>query len=188
MTKSTATCTVVLFLLLTNLLSAQTSALSSISMIPEKSIIESAAASENLKTLMAIIRAADLEDILSNDGPFTVFAPSDTAFQKFSKEKMAHLFHPANKKELFALLTYHIVAGNFTGAKILKALSQGEGEASFTTIQGTEIKATLRGIDIILTDHLGNSAAITTADAAQCNGVIHEIDGVIVPKSGNFLP
>lgn len=147
----------------------------------DRSIIESAEASENLKTLMQIVRAAHMEVILDKDGPFTLFAPSDEAFKRFSKEKINQLLRPENKGELFSLLTYHLVAGNFTGAKILKALSQGNGKTSFTTMQGTEIRASISGIDIILTDSLGNSAKITTADAAQCNGVIHEIDGVIVP-------
>lgn len=147
-----------------------------------KSIIERASASENLKTLLAAVRAADLAEILDNDGPFTVFAPSDMAFKKFSKEKIAYLLLPENKKELFSLLSYHIVAGNFTASRILRALIQGNGKTTFTSVQGTEITASISGIDIVLTDHFGNSAKITAADLSQCNGVIHEIDSVILPN------
>ncbi len=148
----------------------------------EKSIVESAASSAKFKTLWAAVHAAELEDLLDTDGPFTVFAPSDMAFSKLSKEKIAHLLLPENKNELFSLLTYHIVAGNFSASKILQALSQGNGRTSFTTIQGTEIMASMSGINIVLTDHFGNSATITTADSNQCNGVIHEIDGVFAPN------
>ena len=145
-------------------------------------IIESTAGSENHKTLFAAVRAADLEATLESDGPFTVFAPSDLAFKKLSSEKISNLLLPENKSELKAVLSYHIVAGNLTASKILKAMCRGAGTASFTTIQGDEIIASMDGIDIVLTDCCGNSARITTADANQCNGVIHVIDSVIMPK------
>lgn len=147
-----------------------------------QSIVKHTENSKNHKTLLAAIKAADLEDILSYDGPFTVFAPSDTAFRKLSKYKLAELLHPENKKELQALMTYHIVAGNFSASKILKAMCQGEGKASFTTVQGDELVATMQGTDIILTDNNGNIAKITTADSNQCNGVVHEIDSVFRPS------
>lgn len=150
-------------------------------MDPEKSIIKNTKTSENHKTLLAAMKAADLEEILDYAGPFTVFAPSDLAFEKLPKEKVAELLSPNNKKELKALLTYHIVAGNFSASKILKAMCRGNGKASFTTVQGDELTFTMEGVDIILTDNLGNKAKITTADANQCNGVIHQIDSVIRP-------
>lgn len=148
----------------------------------DNTIIESTEGSENHKTLYAAVRAADLEETLESDGPFTVFAPSDFAFKKLSKDKIAALLRPENKKELKAVLSYHIVAGNLTASKILKAMCRGAGTATFTTIQGDEISASMDGIDIVLTDRNGNSAKITTADANQCNGVIHVIDSVIMPK------
>jgi len=150
--------------------------------VVDNTIIESTEGSENHKTLLAAVRAADLEETLESDGPFTVFAPSDIAFKKLSSEKIAELLLPENKKELKSVLSYHIVAGKLTASKILKAMCRGAGAASFTTIQGDEIRATMDGIDIVLTDCYGNSARITTADANQCNGVIHVIDSVIMPK------
>ncbi len=150
-------------------------------MDPEQSILKNTEGSENHKTLLAAMRAADLEEILGFDGPFTVFAPSDQAFDKLSKEKITKLLLPENKKELHELMTYHIVAGKFSASKILKAMCRGAGSASFTTVQGDEIVATMQGVDIVLTDNMGNSARITIADANQCNGVIHEIDSVIRP-------
>ncbi|WP_461444160.1 fasciclin domain-containing protein [Maribacter sp.] len=151
-------------------------------MDPEKSILKNTESSKNHQMLLAVMRASDLEEILGQSGPFTVFAPSDTAFEKLSKAKIDALLLPENKKELQSLMRYHIIAGNFSASKILKAMCRGAGKASFTTVQGDEITASMQGLDIILTDNLGNTARITTADYNQCNGVIHEIDSVIRPS------
>lgn len=148
----------------------------------EKNIVETTGDSDNHKILMAAVRATDLEDVLGQSGPFTVFAPSDNAFAKFSEEELQKLFLLENRKELKSLLTYHIVAGNFSASKILRALCSGKGKTTFTTVQGTKIHASFVGTDIVLTDSFGNSAKITEADAKQSNGVIHEIDSVILPS------
>ena len=148
----------------------------------DPSIAESTARSENHTTLLAAVVAAELEDTLSYDGPFTVFAPSDAAFENWSSEKVSALLKPENRKELQSLITYHMVAGKFTASRILRELCRGEGKASFTTVQGKEIRASMEGINIVLTDEFGNAARITVADSNQCNGVIHEIDRVILPK------
>ncbi|NNF18619.1 MAG: fasciclin domain-containing protein [Flavobacteriaceae bacterium] len=149
---------------------------------PAYSIVESAGESEEHKTLMAAVMAAGLTDRLHSQGPYTVFAPSDQAFETLSSERLERLLLPENKQELKALLTYHMIAGKFTASDILKALCRGEGSASFTTLEGNTLRATMDGIDIVLTDCLGNTARITTADADQCNGVIHVIDRVIAPR------
>lgn len=149
---------------------------------PDKSIITNTQTSNNHKTLLVALKAANLEHILSYDGPFTVFAPSDMAFEKLSDLEIERLLDPKNKKELHEVLTYHMVAGNFSAAKILMAMCRGNGTATFTTVQGDDITATMNGLDIILTDVLGHTAKITMADSNQCNGVIHEIDSVILPK------
>ncbi|RKN81474.1 fasciclin domain-containing protein [Ulvibacterium marinum] len=163
-----------------NITSTNSAALLS-KMDPEKSIISNTENSKNHRTLSAVIKAADLEETLGYDGPFTVFAPSDKAFEEFSLRKALHLLDSENKEDLKALLTYHIIAGKFTTSQILRAMCRGNGRATFTTVQGKEVVVTMEGIDIVLTDDFGNSAKITTADANQCNGVIHEIDSVIVP-------
>ncbi|MEX0291202.1 MAG: fasciclin domain-containing protein [Flavobacteriaceae bacterium] len=147
----------------------------------DNTIIQSTEESHNHKTLLAAVKAADLEETLDGEGPFTVFAPSDVAFKKLSSKRIAELLHPENKKALKSVVAYHIVAGNLTAAKILKAMCRGAGTATFTTVQGDEITATMDGIDIVLTDCYGNTARITTADANQRNGVIHVIDSVIMP-------
>ncbi|MFS4491521.1 fasciclin domain-containing protein [Maribacter sp. 2308TA10-17] len=150
-------------------------------MDPNASIITNTESSQNHKMLLAAMRAAELEEILSFDGPFTVFAPSDLAFEKLPNDTIKELLDPDNKKEVQALMTYHIIAGNFSASKILMAMSRGGGKASFTTVNGNELMATMQGVDIMLTDNFGNKAKITTADSNQCNGVIHEIDTVIRP-------
>jgi uncharacterized surface protein with fasciclin (FAS1) repeats len=155
---------------------------SNIRMNPEKSILENTEESANYQTLVSVIKAAHLDSVLGHDGPFTVFAPSDNAFKKLPLGTLGSLLLPENQKELYNLLTYHIVAGDITASKILRALCQGNGKTTFTTVQGNKITATMSGIDIILTDNLGNSAKIITADIAQCNGVIHGIDTVILPQ------
>ena len=143
--------------------------------------LKSSLDSETHETLFSAFKAADLEDILGMKGPFTVFAPNNTAFETFTSEELTQLFKEENKKKLKALLTYHIVAGRLTASKILKALCRGKGKASFTSVQGTKITATISGSDIILSDLQGREARITSADATQSNGVIHEIDAVIQP-------
>lgn len=147
----------------------------------QQSILKITENSKNHTTLLAAIRAAELEDILGDSGPFTVFAPSDKAFENFTEKDIEVLLKPENKKRLKSLMTYHMIAGDFSASKILRAMCQGEGKATFTTVQGGEITATMKGVDIILTDDLGNTAKIITADSTQCNGVIHEIDAVIQP-------
>lgn len=145
--------------------------------------MESTADSGYHDILFKVVKAANLDKILNEDGPFTVFAPSDMAFKKLSKVNLNELLLPENKKELFSLLTYHIVAGNITASKILKAMCNGNGKASLTTVQGDKIYASMEGLDIVLTDKSGNRARITSADSNQSNGVIHEIDSVILPSA-----
>ena len=168
--------------LITSLGYGQTSFIENSFLQKESSIIESAADSGHHYTLLEAVKAANLDKILDENGPFTVFAPSDMAFKKLSKVNLRELLLPENKQELFSLLTYHIVAGNITASKILKALCNGNGKASFTTVQGDKIYASMDGLDIILTDRAGNKAKITSADANQRNGIIHEIDSVILPN------
>ncbi|MEM9363677.1 MAG: fasciclin domain-containing protein [Bacteroidota bacterium] len=145
------------------------------------SIVETTEKSSNHKLLTAAVKATDIDDILSKSGPFTVFAPSDAAFQRFSADKLEQLMSSSDKSKLKSLLSYHIVAGKLTASRILKALCRGNGRTSFTTIQGKKLQAHMEGYDIILTDPLGNTAKITQADVNQQNGVVHEIDSVIVP-------
>ncbi len=136
----------------------------------------------NHKILLAAVKATQLEDLLDKSGPFTIFAPSDAAFEKFSSEKITQLINSKDKSELKSLLTYHIVAGQLTASRILRAMCRGNGKASFTTVQGKKLMAHLDGYDIVLTDPMGNTARITAADLnLNKDDVVHEIDSVILP-------
>ena len=147
-----------------------------------KTSIQTSLNSDSHNLLFAVVKAVDMEEVLDMSGPFTVFAPTDTAFSKFTQEELTDLFKEENKKKLKSLLTYHMVAGNLTASKILRAMCRGEGSASFTTVQGNKIIATMHGTDIVLTDGLGNQARITNADGDHSNGVVHQIDSVILPS------
>lgn len=146
-----------------------------------KSITQNTIESDHHKILFAAVKATEMEDILDKSGPFTVFAPSDAAFRRFSNSKMEKLMNSNDKSELKSLVGYHIVAGNLSASNILRAMCRGNGKASFTTIQGKKLSAHMVGYDIVLTDPVGNTARITLADVNQKNGVIHEIDSVILP-------
>ncbi|RNC89883.1 MAG: fasciclin domain-containing protein [Allomuricauda sp.] len=147
-----------------------------------QSIAESTKDSENFKMLMEAVKAANLEEALDKSGPFTVFAPSDGAFFRLDNAELDKLDYLTDESVLSSLLKYHIVAGRLTASKILQAMCRGEGTATFTTIHGEKIRASMNGIDIVLTDSNGNSATITTADSSYRNGVVHEIDSVIMPS------
>ncbi len=146
------------------------------------SIIKSTEASDKHTTLLAAIRAAELDDLLGFDGPFTMFAPSDVALQELLDYTAIDFNDPKNKRKLQDIVSYHLVVGNLTASKILSAMCKGNGTASFTTVQGNKIIATMSGLDIVLTDSLGNTSKIIAADSTHCNGVIHEIDSVVLPS------
>lgn len=134
-------------------------------------------------TLKKALKAADLERLISGEAPFTLFAPSNKAFLKLSTKFLPELLRPENKEKLYSLITHHIVPGQLTASKILRAMCRGAGRASFTTLQGNELVATMDGIDIVLTDATGNEARIITADGNHFNGIIHFIDNVISPNN-----
>ncbi|TAI49030.1 fasciclin domain-containing protein [Flagellimonas allohymeniacidonis] len=155
--------------------------LSSSAQYQKKETLSVTAESERHSTLFAAVKAVEMDDILEGSGPFTIFAPSNAAFEKFSSAKLKELMSAKDKSELKSLLTYHIVAGNLTASRILRALCRGKGRASFTTVQGKKLTAHMEGYDIVLTDPVGNTARITHADLSHGNRVIHEIDSVILP-------
>ena len=143
--------------------------------------LENPSESNQHKILFEAVKVTQMDAILDNSGPFTVFAPSDAAFKRFSNGKIEEMMNSKDKSELKSLLSYHIVAGHLTASRMLRAMCRGNGKASFTTIQGKKLIAHMEGYDIVLTDPIGNTARITTADVSQGNRVIHEIDSVIAP-------
>lgn len=152
-------------------------------MYPSKNIVENAVNSKDHTTLVAAVKAADLVETLQSKGPFTVFAPTNSAFDNLPKGTVETLLKPENKKMLQTVLTYHVLAGKFSATDIASAIKKGNGKATFKTASGGTLTAWLKGKDIYLTDENGNSAKVTISDVNQSNGVIHVIDAVVTPKS-----
>ncbi len=150
-------------------------------MYPTKNIVENAVNSKDHTTLVAAVKAADLVDVLSSEGPFTVFAPTNAAFDKLPKGTVETLVMPENKEKLQAILTYHVVAGKWSAQDIAKLIKDGKGKAVIKTVAGGTITAWMKGKDVYVTDENGNSAKVTIADVNQSNGVIHVIDAVLLP-------
>jgi len=152
-------------------------------MYPTKNIIENAVNSKDHTTLVAAVKAAGLVETLQGDGPFTVFAPTNAAFDKLPKGTVETLVKPENKKMLQGILTYHVVAGKMNASDIAKAIKAGNGKAALKTVSGGTLTAWMKGKDLYLTDEKGNSSKVTIADVNQSNGVIHVVDTVLMPKA-----
>jgi uncharacterized surface protein with fasciclin (FAS1) repeats len=151
-------------------------------MSPSKNIVENAMNSPIHTTLVAAVKAAGLVDTLSGPGPFTVFAPTNAAFDKLPEGTVANLVKPENKAELTKILTYHVVPGRISSKQLMKMIKKGHGKAMLKTVQGEELTATMSDGKIMLTDAKGGMATVTTADVFQSNGVIHVIDTVLMPS------
>jgi uncharacterized surface protein with fasciclin (FAS1) repeats len=148
-----------------------------------RDIVTNASAAPNLSTLVAAVKAADLVTTLQGTGPFTVFAPTDDAFAKLPAGAVDGLLKPEMKADLAGVLTYHVVSGNVDAATLSQQIEAGGGTAILTTVQGGTLTATPDGAGgILLTDAKGGTAKVTTADVRQSNGVVHVIDGVLMPK------
>ena len=146
-----------------------------------KNIVETASAVPSLSTLVAAVTAASLVDTLASPGPFTVFAPTNTAFEKLPAGTVGMLVKPENKATLTKILTYHVVAGKLTAADIVGAIKAGGGMATLTTVSGDKLTARLSGTSVVITDAKGGQSAVTTVDVMQSNGVVHIIDSVLLP-------
>ncbi|MEM1336867.1 MAG: fasciclin domain-containing protein [Bacteroidota bacterium] len=144
-------------------------------------IVGVAAGNENFSTLVAAVKAAELVETLSGEGPFTVFAPVNAAFEKLPEGTLDELLKPESKGTLTAILTYHVVAGNVKAADVVKAIQDNNGSFVITTVQGNTLTASLDGDNVILTDAKGGTSTIVLTDVAASNGVIHAIDTVVMP-------
>lgn len=153
-------------------------------MYPKKDIVDNAVNSKDHTTLVAAVKAAGLVETLKSKGPFTVFAPTNDAFENLPAGTVETLVKPENKGTLTAILTYHVVSGNYTSDKIVKAIkASSNGVAKLTTVQGGTLKAMMNGKNVMLEDENGNKANVTILDVIQSNGVIHVIDAVVTPKN-----
>jgi uncharacterized surface protein with fasciclin (FAS1) repeats len=147
-----------------------------------KDVVDIAVGSTDHTTLVAAVKAADLVATLKSEGPFTVFAPTNAAFDKLPEGTVASLLKPENKAQLAKILTYHVVSGNLDASAVLDAIKKGDGKVVLTTVSGGKLTASLDMGKVKLTDEAGNSAFVTAADLKGTNGVIHVIDSVVLPK------
>jgi len=150
-------------------------------MYASKSIVANAVNSKDHTTLVAAVKAAGLVDTLSGPGPFTVFAPTNRAFDKLPAGTVESLVRPANKAALTSILTYHVIPGRITSAQIAAKIRAGHGKARLTTVQGETLTASMQGKSLVLTDAKGGTSRVTTANVMQSNGVIHVVDTVLMP-------
>lgn len=151
-------------------------------MYADKTIVENAVNSKDHTTLVAAVKAAGLVETLSGDGPFTVFAPTNAAFEKLPEGTVETLLRPENKDTLTTILTCHVVAAEAMSDAIGTMIADDGGMHPVKTVGGCELTAKMDGDAITLTDENGNVATVTIADVDQSNGVIHVIDTVLLPK------
>jgi len=151
-------------------------------MYADKDIVDNAVNSADHTTLVAAVQAAGLVETLKSPGPFTVFAPTNAAFDALPPGTVETLLKPENKDTLIAVLTYHVVAGRLDAKALQAAVAQGNGKAMVTTVQGESLTVLANGpMNLLLVDAKGNQANIATYDVLQSNGVIHVIDTVLLP-------
>ena len=150
-------------------------------MFASKNIVENAMNSKDHTTLVAAVKAAGLVDTLEGSGPFTVFAPTNEAFDKLPPGTVAGLLKPENKAALIKVLTYHVVAGKLTEARLRSAIKAGGGMATLTTVEGEPLMVTLYDDRIRLTDARGGTSTVTIGNVIQSNGLIDVVDGVLTP-------
>jgi uncharacterized surface protein with fasciclin (FAS1) repeats len=151
-------------------------------MYASKDIVDNAVNSKDHTTLVAAVKAAGLVETLKSKGPFTVFAPTNAAFDKLPAGTVDMVLRPENKAMLSKILTYHVVAGKMDSKAIAKAIKMGKGKAELTTVAGGKLWAWMEGGKLMLKDEKGGMATVTIADVMQKNGVIHVIDTVLMPE------
>lgn len=153
-------------------------------MLPTKTIVENATASKDHTTLVSAVQAAGLAETLSGEGPFTVFAPTNEAFGLLAPGTMDTLLKPESKPTLERILKYHVVPGKLTLADLIKQSKDAGGTATLTTVEGSTLSVAEESGAVKLTDANGNIAYISQPDVAQSNGIVHVINGVVIPKLG----
>ena len=146
-------------------------------------VVETIVASPNHTTLESLVKSAGLVETLSGDGPFTVFAPTDAAFSRVPSETVTALTQASNREMLSGVLTYHVVSGRYTAQDLMQRISSGGGSTTLTTVQGTQLTASIEGDFVKITDATGATAYVETADIMNSNGVIHSINGVLMPRN-----
>ncbi len=161
---------------------AQTKMVGGAAMYPTKNIVENAVNSKDHTTLVAAVKAAGLVETLESKGPFTVFAPTNEAFNALPAGTVDNLLQPENKGKLTSVLTYHVVPGKLSSMDLMKMVKAGHGKATLKTVNGENLDITMKGKHLMVTDENGGMSDITIADVNQSNGVIHVVDKVLLPK------
>ena len=152
-------------------------------MLPSRSILENLANSKDYTTWLSVVDAADLVETLKGEGPLTLFAPVNKAFDKLPKGTLESWLLPENKSVLSAVLTYHMIQGKIGVADFIAAIEKGNGSADYQTMEGETLTVRHDGRKLEIIDAKGNKSLVTVADVPQKNGVIHVIDAVLSPKS-----
>jgi uncharacterized surface protein with fasciclin (FAS1) repeats len=160
---------------------AQTKMVGGAAMSPTKNIVENAVNSKDHTTLVAAVKAAGLVETLESAGPFTVFAPTNEAFEKLPAGTVDNLVKPENKGALTKILTYHVVAGRLSSSDLWAKVKAGSGKAALKTVQGDKLTVMAQGKKLYLVDEKGGKSWITIADVNQSNGVIHVVNTVLMP-------
>ena len=150
-------------------------------MYPSKNIVENAINSNDHKTLVAAVKAAGLVETLEGAGPFTVFAPTDEAFNMLPAGTVENLVKPENKATLTKILTYHVVSGRLDSKELMAEITAGNGTAELKTVSGGKLWVMMKGGKLWLKDEKGGMAWITIKDVYQSNGVILVTDHVLMP-------
>lgn len=151
-------------------------------MYPSKNIVENAVNSKDHTTLVAAVKAAGLVETLEGAGPFTVFAPTNAAFDMLPKGTVETLLKPENKVKLTGILTYHVVSGTLGSKELMDLIKAGNGTAELTTVAGGKLWIMMKGNKLVIKDENGGIATVTIKNVFQSNGVIHVIDRVLLPK------
>ena len=151
-------------------------------MYPSRNIIQNAVHSKAHTTLVAAVKAAGLVDTLEGPGPFTVFAPTNAAFDRLPPGTVKTLLEPQNKAQLASILTYHVVPGRLTEANIDALIKQGDGKAMLKTVEGEDLTFERMNGHLFVIDAKGDKAEVTIPNVIQSNGVIHVIDSVLMPN------
>ena len=148
----------------------------------QKTVVDIAVISPIHTTLVSALKSADLVETLKGKGPFTVFAPTNVAFDKLPAGILDGLLKPESKAQLVKILTYHVVAGDLNAAAVVKAINDGKGTATLKTLSGIKLTLSLNNGKVILTDEQGRKSTIVQKDLKASNGFIHVIDNVLLPK------
>lgn len=151
-------------------------------MYPSKNIVENAVNSKDHTTLVTAVKAAGLVETLQSEGPFTVFAPTNAAFDKLPEGTVEALLEEANKETLTKVLTYHVLAGKFNAKDVMENIKKNDGKVAMKTVSGGTLTFWEEDGNIYVRDENGNDAMVTIADVNQSNGVIHVINKVLLPK------